>query len=198
MQQATDPAANGGRGPARSARHGADLPSLLAIAAVCVGWLMLDAGALRAGHVITSFRFYQLAAVIYRPSRVLAGVGNSDLMLTIPFVLVCCAAIVAALAPRFSLRPLARLGLFAPLVLMIACGVILYIQASGDTFVVAPDADQVRSALAKLGNAIMRRTTTVLAQHISASASAGTWVSAIGAVYLAYTGVGSLRRPTGS
>lgn len=187
MQQPVDPAANAGPGRARPGPHGADWPSLIAIAAICAGWFVLDAVALRAGLVIARFRFYQLAALVQRPPRLLTGVRESDLDLTIPLALICCVAIAAALASRFSSRRHARLGLFAPLALMLACAVILYSQATADTFVAAPDANSVGQALANVGNALARRTGSVLTRHLSVGA--GSWLSAIGAVYLAYVGI---------
>ena len=187
MQQPIDPVVNAGAGRARPAMPGAGWPSLIAIAAIGAGWFMLDAVALGVGLLTARFRFYELAALIFRPPRLLTGVRESDLALTIPFALICYVAIAAALAPRFSARPLARLGLFAPLALMLACGAILYSQATADTFVAAPDANSVGQALANLGNALARRSGSVVSQHLSVGV--GSWLSAIGAVYLAYAGI---------
>ncbi len=187
MQQPIDPTANDTTGRPRPAAPGAGLPSLAAIAAIGVGWFMLDAVALQAGLVTVRFRFYELATLMFRPPHLLTGVRDSDLGLTIPFGLTCCAAIAAALAPRFSAHPLARLGLFAPLALMLICGAILYGQASADTFGAAPEANSVGQALASLGNALTRRTGAVVSQHLAVGA--GSWLAAIGAAYLAYVGV---------
>jgi len=183
MQQPTDPATRGG----------VDWPSLIAIGGVCLGWFVLDAVALRAGHFITGFRFYELAALIDRPTRLLTGGSAADSPLTIPFVALCAVAILAATAPLLTPRPLARLGSLAPLALMLACSAILYYKASQDTFVAPADPDPVAQALADFGNAIVRRTGAVLSRHLSPAS--GAWIAGIAAVYLAYRGIRGRRPP---
>ena len=186
MQQPNDPVA--GKPPAASAFQQTSIgwPTLIAVGLVCVGWFVLDAVSLRVGHFISGFRFFELAALIARPTRLVTGVRDSDLLLTIPFVLLCVAAIAVALAPRYVASPRARLGLFAPLALMILCGAILYDQAATDAFSASSDSGDIGRALANLGNVFARRTGAALTDHLSLDA--GGWVSTIGAMYLAYSG----------
>ena len=168
-----------------------DWPTLIAIVGVCVGWFFLDAVALRAGHFISSYRFYDLAAIMYRPSRLITGSRDSDWWLTVPFFVVCTAAIAATLAPRFSRHRAAWFGLFAPLALMVVSCIVLYQQSSKDLVVASPDSSEVARAFANLAHAITRKTGAVLSQHLSPGA--GMWVSAIGSVYLAVIGWRRLR-----
>jgi hypothetical protein len=192
MQQPNEPAPTGAPGaPAPQRRP--DWPLLIAIAGLVLGWFVLDAVAIRVGHFITSARFYELAALIAHPARLVTGVKDDDLPLTLPFGALCIAAIAAVLWARRSTAPHARVGFFAPLALMVACAAILYDQAAKDTFVAGPDAGEVGQALANLGNAIVRRTGAVLTEHIAVGA--GAWVAAIAAAYLAYAGVRGPRRP---
>lgn len=164
-----------------------DWPTLIAIAGVCVGWFVLDAVALRLGHFINSFRFYDLAALIYRPSRLITGSSASDWPLTIPFVAACVAAIAATLAPRFSRERSAWYGLCAPLALMVLSCVVLYVNVAKAPIVAMSGSDEFARTVNDLAAKITHRASDVLAHHLTASA--GLWVSAIAAVYLAVTGV---------
>ena len=182
-----------GSGPPSHAEDRKDWPTLIAIAAVGVGWFFLDAIELRIGHFISAARFYDLAAVMYRPSRLLTGSRATDLYLTVPFILVCLTAIAAPLAPRFTRHRAAWFGLLAPIALMSISCIALYQATSRDLIVVPPNADPIAQSLADLAHAITRKAGGAMSQHLSAGA--GLWVSGMGAAYLAVIGWRRLRDP---
>jgi hypothetical protein len=172
----------------------ADWRALTAIAAVFVGWFVLDTVSMTFGAVRQDFRFYDLAAIIDQPARLLTGIDRAQVHSTIPFGILCLATLAAALAARVSRQPLARLAGCAPLALMLACGAILYYETSRDTFAAAPGASDVANAFASFANALARRTGAVVARHIGVGA--GAWLAALGALYLA--GAAVRKRPPGA
>lgn len=158
-------------------------PFGVAVAVLVVGWFLGDALYTTVGAVQFHFHFFDLASVIARPIRLVTGVNRND-ALTIPFGILCFAAITATVAPRYSARPVAQWGPCAPLALMLICGALLYRATAADTFVALPDAGQVATALVRLGNALAVRANSVAARHISVGA--GVLLSLPAAAYLAY------------
>lgn len=163
-------------------------PFWVALAAVFVGWFPCDTLTTAAGAVRLHFHFFDLASVIVRPSRLLTGIHRGT-ALTIPFGVLCLAALAATLAPRFVAHPVALLGPCVPFCLMLLCAVVLYGITSGDTFTAAPGAGGVTQSLTRLGNTLVGHASAVAARHISIGS--GVWLSLPAAVYLAH---GALRR----
>jgi hypothetical protein len=170
---------------ARAGNRLSDLPwpFWLSLAAVLVGWFPCDTLTTTVGALQLHFHFFDLASVIARPARIVAGVNRGD-ALTIPFGLLCTAALAATLAAAFSTHRIARLGPCAPLALMLVTGVALYLVTSGDTFTTAPDAGRVTAALTHFGNLLVNRASNVVASRISVGL--GVWLSVPGALYLAF------------
>jgi hypothetical protein len=175
----------------------ADWRALAAMAAVFAGWFLLNTVSMTFGSVRQDFRFYDLAAIIEQPARLLTGIDRAQVHAAIPFGLLCLVTLAATLAPRFSRRPLARAAGCAPLVLMLACGAILYYETSRDSFAAATGASDVANAFASLANALARRTGAAVAKHIDVGAGAGAWVAALGALYLAAAAVRKGTPPAG-
>ena len=167
-----------------------ELPEWLNLAAVVlvfVGWFLLNTLTTTIGAIELDFQFFDMAAIIAQPARLFTGVGSNAGWLTIPFGVLSLAILAATLAPYVSGNRLARLTRIAPLLLMIVCGAILYHETSQDTFTVAQNAGDVTNALVNLANVMARHSVGVVARHIGVGA--GAWVAALGALYLAYTGL---------
>jgi hypothetical protein len=158
-------------------------PFWACLAAVFVGWFPCDSLTTSVGALRLHFHFFDLASLIARPARLLTGIHRGD-ALTIPFGVLCLAAIAATLAPRFVRHPIARFGPCVPLGLMLLCGVLLYSVTSGDTFTAASGASNVANALARFGNTLVGQASTVAARHIGIGL--GVWLSLPAAVYLAH------------
>jgi hypothetical protein len=161
------------------------LPFWVCLALVFVGWFPCDALSTTVGALRLHFHFFDLAAVIARPSRLVTGVNRGD-VLTLPFGVLCLAAIAAPLAPRYLRHRLARFGPYVPLCLMLACGVILYIVTSGDMFTAAPGAGSIANALTRFGNTVAAHASAIAARHITIGL--GVWMSLPATVYLARYG----------
>jgi hypothetical protein len=152
------------------------------LAVVFVGWFPCDTLSTTVGALRLHFHFFDLASVIARPSRLVTGVNRGD-ALTLPFGVLCLAAIAAPLAPRYVRHRLAQFGPCVPLCLMLACGVILYGVTSGDTFTAGPEPGSLTNALARFGNTLVGHASAVVARHITIGL--GVWMSLPAAVYLA-------------
>ena len=158
-------------------------PFWVSLAAVFVGWFPCDTLTTTVGALRLHFHFFDLASLIARPARLLTGIHRGD-ALTIPFGVLCLAALAATLAPRFVRHPIARFGPCVPLGFMLLCGLILYSVTSGDTFTAAPGAGSVANALARFGNTLVGHASTVAARHIGIGL--GVWLSLPAAFYLAH------------
>jgi hypothetical protein len=168
-------------------------PFWASLAAVFVGWFPCDTLTTTAGGLRLHFHFFDLASLIAQPARLLTGIHRGD-ALTIPFGVLCLAALAATLAPRFVGHPIARFGPCAPLGLMLLCGVVLYSVTSGDTFTAAPGASSVTNALTRFGNTLVGHASTVAARHIAIGL--GVWLSLPAAVYLAHGALGRKWQPS--
>jgi hypothetical protein len=168
-------------------------PFWVSLAAVFIGWFPCDTLTTSAGALRLHFHFFDLASLIARPARLLTGIHRGD-ALTIPFGVLCLAAIAATLAPRFVRHPIARFGPCVPLGLMLLCGVLLYSVTSGDTFTATPGASSVANALARFGNTLVGHASTVAARHIGIGL--GVWLSLPAAVHLAHGALGRKWQPS--
>ena len=174
-----------GHDTARGSAVPLPLPFWVCLAVVFVGWFPCDTLSTTVGVLRLHFHFFDLAAVIARPSRLVTGVNRGD-VLTLPFGVLCLAALAAPLAPRYLRHRLARFGPYVPLCLMLACGVILYIVTSGDMFTAAPGAGSIANALTRFGNTVAAHASAIAARHITIGL--GVWMSLPATVYLARYG----------
>jgi hypothetical protein len=173
-------------------------PFWLSVTAVLIGWFPCDTLTTTVGALRLHFHFFDLASVIARPTRIITGVNRGD-ALTIPFGILCLAALAATLAPGFSVRKMiARFGPCAPLALMLATGALLYAVTSGDTFSATSDAGRITTALTHFGNILANHASAVVANRISVGL--GVWLAAPGALYLAHGAIRGkwLKRPLAS
>jgi apolipoprotein N-acyltransferase len=167
-----------------------DLPEWLNLAAVGMvfaGWFLLDTLSTTIGPIGLDFHFIDMAAIIDQPARLFTGVGSSAGGLTIVFGVLSLAVLAATLLPYVSGSRLARLARIAPLLLILVCGGLLYHETSQDTFSAAQNSGDVTAALVNLANVMARHSAGIAARHIGVGA--GAWVAAVGALYLAYTGL---------
>ena len=92
----------------------------IALVLIFIGWFLLDAVTTSVGSVGLEFHFYEVAALIARPLRLLVGLGDGATLITIPFALLCVALLVAPLVPALGAGPLSPAVRVAPLLLMLA------------------------------------------------------------------------------
>ncbi len=162
-------------------------PFWAAVAVVFVGWFPCDSLVTTVGALRLHFHFFDLASLIARPARIITGVNRGD-ALTLPFGILCLAALAATLAPLAFRHRAAQFGPCAPLALMVVTGTILYAASWHVRFTATGDAGPMAAALADFGNYIANRASVLVARRVSLGL--GVWLSAAGALYLAH---GALR-----
>jgi hypothetical protein len=161
--------------------------ALLAQGLIFIGWFVLDTLRTSLGSMGFDFHFYEMAAIIANPLRLEVGIGDSARLITIPFSILCLALILAPAVVPSRFTTAAR---FAPLVLMLVCGALLYHSAQQDTFAVARGANGITTSVVQLVNAVSRHTSDLLTRNIGLGA--GSWLAGAGALLLAYS---AIRKP---
>jgi hypothetical protein len=160
----------------------------IALVLIFIGWFLLDAVTTSVGSASLDFHFYEVAALIARPLRLLTGLGDGATLVTIPFALLCLALLVAPLVPALGAGALAPAVRFAPLALMLGCGAILYHETRQDTFTAARDASGLTNSLVGLANSLTHSAAQLVGRHINVGF--GSWLAGAGALLLAYAGAG--------
>lgn len=175
------------------ALRGIDAGTWVAVAALFAGWFLL--GTLRVGLGVSTQRiqFFHLPEIAVHPTRLLWNTDSTSGITTWISALLCLVALAAPIATRLARRPFDPLGNFAPLALMVAVGVLMFLRfvADGgaehrpDTF-----ASDVRHlfdhAYQGAGNVMARRVSVQLGAYLSLLASA----------YLAWRGYRSFKSST--
>ena len=157
-----------------------------AIFAILVGWVFLNTLVVTVGPVQHGVRFFEFSAAIANPPRILFGLDNDHMFNSILFGVFCCAVALAPLLARSLAPSLLTAAYFAPLALILMCGLALYLRTSGD-LLAAPDArNTLGSDLIRLANDLLNRGTGVAARSVAVGA--GGYLAALGSVWLAVQG----------
>ncbi len=156
-------------------------------AGILVGWFALNTLTTRIGAMKMGFHFYEVAALVQDPTRLLTGLNTESTLLTVAFSLVCLLTLAVA-APNFRGGRIFRYGPCAPLVLMLVCATILN-HKTNENSVAVQNASEFTHTLINIANLTVRKSSQIMARYISIGA--GAWLSGIAASYLAYT---ALRR----
>jgi hypothetical protein len=160
------------------------------VGAILVGWFLLDTLHVSVGPIEHAVRFYDFAAIIARPVRLLTGVGRHGLG-SFSFALLCCASIGATLAPWFRRERHAALGAMAPLVLILACALLLYARSSGEVLMTSNDPTAISNDVFRFANDLLHRGGAVVARRVTIGA--GAYLAFIGALVLALRGLAAWR-----
>lgn len=176
--------------------------SKLALVIVAMGWFFMNTLVASLGSFQHGVRFFDMSAIIGDPTRLFFGV-NAPLH-RIFFGLICLACLVAPLAPHLEvaptpLEPIPRkrgkslwLCYAVPLVLMVICGVLLYIRTSGDFFADPGDPNSMTGSLMHFANGLVRHGSDMVSRHIAVGA--GAYLALLGSSVLASQGVRRFRR----
>jgi hypothetical protein len=147
-----------------------EVSSRLAVAAILIGWFVIDYLMVSLGSLHHGVRFFDMSAMIADPARLFLGVDSS--MQRLMFSLICLGCLAAPLAaPQLIRNRVAWLAYLAPLALVVLCAALLYARTSAEFF-----ADDI----ARHGGGLA-------AQHISLGA--GGYLALIGSLFLGIQGV---------
>lgn len=161
-----------------------NVPDKLALVCIFFGWFLLSTVVVSLGALQHSVRFFDLGAVIADPARLFYGVDSVSKR--IAFGAVCFAALCAPFWPSVDGRRQAWLGYMAPLLLMLVCGVVLYVKTSGEMFADPARADSVAHTVIRFANVMARHGGSLVARHITVGA--GAYLSLLGSVFLSVRG----------
>jgi len=168
---------------------------LLLILVVCLAcsWFLMSSLTTDLGFTQLQFRFYHLLALIRTPRLFFTGADGDVTPLDIRlFAVVCALVIVAALAPLYSKHRLAWLGCFAPFVLMVVVGAIVYHITSQPTFADDGSYGATGTTLIKFANSVVGDVGGMFAHQVHVGA--GAIIAPLAALILAIKGVLLARR----
>jgi len=168
-----------------------ELGFVTVIAMVCllIGWFFTNTLVASMGPMEHDVRFFNLADAIANPLRLF--VGGDATVGTVVFTVVCVACLLAPLAPHWSGNRALWPAYFAPLLLMVLVGLMLYVHASQDLFPTANSADAVSRDLIRLANDLVNKGGELVARHVAVGF--GGYLGALGGLVLAYRGLRLVR-----
>lgn len=181
---------NGTPNPDASGRP-ANLPVLVALAGIFMGWFVLDTLVIQMGPVRHTFRFFEMLAAIIDPAHVLMGLDSGHMASSIVFGLVCATLLMACLARSLPPRRPHPVLLAAPLMVMLLSGLLLYLRMPGEMFAEPESSTPIVSDLVRLANDVFNRGAAAITR---AGAGAGLWLAALSSVLLAWLGFRGWRR----
>jgi len=158
----------------------------IAVACIAVGWFGLGTLVATFGPVTQVAHFYDMALLIHDPSwLVLGGFQNSNTFMTVAFGTVCASIAAVPILARLGYMRFAWVLYAAPLVLMVLCGVMLYVKASAAP-VEPTGMGKVGEYIARWTNDATSWTGDVVSRHISIGS--GGYLAFVASVWLAVQG----------
>jgi hypothetical protein len=181
-----------GSAPGTTAAAPVDGLALAGIGGVFVGWFLTNTLVATLGSLQHGVRFYDMAAIIADPTRILFGVDAP--FQRIVFGVVCLACLMGPLLPMARPARTSVAGCFAPLALMAVCGLWLYAKTSGDLLQGAQDPATLTGSVVRFANDLVHRGSGLVSQHVSVGF--GAYLALAGSIALAVSGVRHLRAPS--
>lgn len=153
--------------PYRADAHRVDAVAVGAAVCIVLGWFVLSTLDTNLSGMRLSFHFYDMWTVLAHPSRLVTGLTDGDRLKGALFGAVCLAALAGVFVPHPRDSGRVRVAYLAPLVLMIACGAVLYERTSGDLFAATSDPGSLGAHLTALANEVAGRISAAVSRHIS-------------------------------
>ena len=173
-----------------SAARQMDGMSLSALVAIFIGWFFVDSLVVGLGSLQHGVRFFDISSAIGDPTRIFFGVeGSFRRVLFGSFCLIC---LLLPILPHWQRSLPAWAAYFAPLVLMLICGALLYSKTSGEFFSVGGDARSLGGSAIRFANDLMRQGSGRVARHVSIGG--GGYLAFAGCLVLAAQGLRRIRR----
>jgi hypothetical protein len=161
-----------------------ELTAKFALLCVFIAWFFLDTLVVSVGSIKHGVRFFDSGAIIADPTRMFFSIDTTFSVLL--FTLVCLACVLAPLAPHLWRSRAAWLGYFAPLLLILVCGLLLYSKTSGEILATPADVNGLKGSVLSLANKILQRGSDLVSRHVAVGV--GGYVATLGSLVLAYFG----------
>jgi hypothetical protein len=166
--------------------------SLSAMAAIFIGWFLIDTLVATLGSLQHGVRFFDISAAIADPTRIFYGVDSS--FQRICFGLICFICLLGPLLAQRRSHRMAWLAYLAPLALMVLCGALLYSKTSSEFFSAPGDVNTLSSSALRFAHDLVHRGSGLVSKHVSIGA--GGYLAFAGSLFLAVQGMRQLRRAT--
>ena len=170
-----------------------DSPTWIALACVLLGWFGLNTLIATFGPIEHTVRFYDLPVVMNDPRWLLTGAQDAFPLSRVVFGLVCLVSLTAPLLPRLGFPRVPHLLSAAPFLLMLLCGIVLYVKSSSTHIEANAGLGRLSGYLAKWANGATSWSGDVVARHIAIGA--GGYLSFLASGFLAVRGVVRPRQP---
>ena len=164
-----------------------DSPTWIALGCVLLGWFGLNTLVATFGPVVHVAHFYDLPVVMQDPRWLLTGVEDTFPLARLAFGFVCVVAATAPLLPRLGSPRAPYLLSAAPFLLMLLCGVVLYVKSSATHVDAGPSLGTWGGYLAKWANQASNLGTDVVARHMVIGA--GGYLAFLASGFLAIRGI---------
>jgi len=174
--------------PARKAVRGAarwDPLTWLAVICLLLGWFYVKCLIVWVSGIEHGVRFYDLPAIILKPSQLFFGVRRYYLLLALPFGALCLGCIYALTLPYQGSSRKSWLLHLLPLIVLAGCYAALYHRTGQD--LIRTDPDKVAGDLTRLTNDLWNRGAGVVARHVAVAG--GAYVALAGSLFLAARGI---------
>ncbi len=168
--------------------------AMLSMLVVLIGWFFTETLVLTLGPVRHGLRFFEIASVIDNPAS-LFGVGDSS-PLNLIFGALCLLCLLAPLLPQWTSKRGVWVAHWAPLILLLVAGGIVYYKASSALFPEPANADVITKDLMRLANDVIHRGGGLVVQRISIGP--GGYLALLGSIALALHGTLRNRDPVRS
>jgi hypothetical protein len=163
----------------------------LAIICLLLGWFYVKCLIVWVSGIEHGVRFYDLPAIILKPSQLFFGVRHGYLLLALPFGALCLACIYVLVLPYQGWPREAWLLHLAPLLVLVGCYAVLWHRTGHE--LIQTDPNTVAGDITRFANHIWSRGTGLVARHVSVAG--GAYVALAGSVFLAARGLIQYLRP---
>jgi hypothetical protein len=167
----------------------------VAMACVAAGWFWMNTLIATFGPIQHVVHFYELPSAMKDPRWLLAGIGASASLSTIGFGIACLLMIPAPLLPRLGYPHVPWLLSCAPVLLMLLCGITLYVKSSSTHIEATDSLGRIGGYVAHWANGATAWTGDVVARHIRVGA--GGYLAFIASGFLAVKGIRDQRGSSG-
>jgi len=164
-----------------------DSPTWIALVCVLLGWFGLNTLVATFGPVVHVVHFYDLPVVMQDPRWLVTGVEDVFPLARMAFGFVCLVAVTAPLLPRLGFPKVPYLLSAAPLLLMLLCGIVLYVKSSSTHIDATAGVPRLGGYLAKWANGASTWGSDVVARHIAIGT--GGYLAFIASGFLAVRGI---------
>jgi hypothetical protein len=171
-----------------------DCVTWVALACIAVGWFWLNTLVATFGPIQHVVRFYELPVVMRDPRWLLTGISDAYPLSRVLFGIVCLVVITAPLLPRLIFPRVPYLLSSAPFLLMLLCGIVLYVKSSTTHIEATDSLGRIGGYIARWANGTTTWAGDVVARHIAIGA--GGYLSFLASGFVAIKAVIAPRQPT--